>query len=60
MLVVKCKICIPKEEFDHYIETFNKQVKENGFLILPAGFEAVEIDSENLCKDGLTGYVDSG
>lgn len=61
MLVVKCNRMISEEQFDHYVEKFNKQVKENGFIVLPAGFEAevAEIDSRNLCEDELTIHVDS-
>ena len=41
MLVIRCNKMLSNEQFNKYVEMFNAQIKENGFLILPAEFNVV-------------------
>lgn len=41
MLVIRCNKLLSDEQFNKYVEMFNAQIKENGFLILPAEFNVV-------------------
>lgn len=41
MLIIRCNKLLNNEQFDKYVEMFNAQIKENGFLILPAEFNVV-------------------
>lgn len=41
MLVIRCNKLLSNEQFNKYVEMFNAQIKENGFLILPAEFNVV-------------------
>lgn len=41
MLVIRCNKLLRDEQFNKYVEMFNAQIKENGFLILPAEFNVV-------------------
>ena len=41
MLVIRCNKLSSNEQFNKYVEMFNAQIKENGFLILPAEFNVV-------------------
>lgn len=41
MLVIRCNKLLSYEQFNKYVEMFNAQIKENGFLILPAEFNVV-------------------
>ena len=41
MLVIRCNKLLSDDQFNKYIEMFNAQIKENGFLILPAEFNVV-------------------
>ena len=41
MLVIRCNKLLSDEQFNKYVEMFNTQIKENGFLILPAEFNVV-------------------
>ena len=41
MLVIRCTKLLSDKQFNKYVEMFNAQIKENGFLILPAEFNVV-------------------
>ena len=41
MLVIRCNKLLSDEQFNKYVEMFNAQIKENGFLILPAEFNVI-------------------
>ena len=41
MLVIRCTKLLSNKQFNKYVEMFNAQIKENGFLILPAEFNVV-------------------
>ena len=41
MLVIRCNKLLSDVQFNKYVEMFNAQIKENGFLILPAEFNVV-------------------
>ena len=41
MLVIRCNKLLSDEQFKKDVEMFNAQIKENGFLILPAEFNVV-------------------
>lgn len=41
MLVIRCNKMLSNEQFNKCVEMFIAQIKENGFLILPAEFNVV-------------------
>lgn len=52
LLIIKCAYSMKSDGLKRYEDEFNRMIRENGYLILPSGFETevVEVD----CLDAFT------
>ncbi len=52
LLIIKCAYPMKSDGLKRYEDEFNRMIRENGYLILPSGFETevVEVD----CLDTFT------
>lgn len=57
MLVIRCNKLLSDEQFNKYVEMFNAQIKEKGFLILPAEFNVVTNREGKSSKVGVVKNV---
>ena len=57
MLVIRCNKLLSNEQFNKYVEMFNAQIKENGFLILPAEFNVVTNGYYSTYREGKSSNV---